>query len=345
MKHRSKHVPAPRRCRGFSLVELMVALVITLILMAGVSQIFLGSKQSYTLQDQMARMQENGRYAIETLAADLRRAGYMGGNADISKITDNTPEGISNGFRTATEDGTCSSANTNWARMLESAIYGKDDNRSGYTCLPTDTTHKGDILVVRYAAPWIVGGITTQNFDANQYYIRSSLFEGRLFRGQDETNTANNIPSAAAVRTSELVANGYFIHKSENSDADKCPGSDAVPSLYRIALRGGTSGAELVAEEIAYGVDQFQVQYGLDNKDSAGNPGSDGSVDEYKDAPLTATEWNQVVAARIWLLTRAECPEFGYTNEVSYDLGNLVGYKPNDGYRRQLFTSTVSLRN
>jgi hypothetical protein len=54
--------------------------------------------------------------------------------------------------------------------------------------------------------------------------------------------------------------------------------------------------------------------------------------------------WDQVIAARIWLLVRAECPETGYTNNTPYSMGN-VNYTPADGYRRQLFTSTVRLRN
>ena len=209
----------PRRSRGFSMVELMVALVITLILMAGVSQVFLSSKQSYMIQDTLGRMQENGRYAMEVLTTDLRRAGYWGGNADINAIDDNTPAGVNNGNKIATDDGTCT--NTNWARMLTLRIFGRDDNRTNYGCLPSDTTHIGDILVVRYAAPWVVGGITTPNFDDNQFYIRSSLFEGSLFRGQDQ---AANPVTGAAVRTAELVSNGYFIHTSTNSDPNKCTG-------------------------------------------------------------------------------------------------------------------------
>jgi type IV pilus assembly protein PilW len=72
--------------RGFSLVELMVALVITLILLAGIGQIFLSSKKSFTIQDSLGRMQENGRYAMETLTQDVRRAGFWGGNPDITTI-------------------------------------------------------------------------------------------------------------------------------------------------------------------------------------------------------------------------------------------------------------------
>ena len=323
-----------RYSRGFSLVELMVALVITLILMAGVSQIFLSSKRSYVIQERLGRMQENGRYAMETLVADLRRAGYLGGNADVGEIVDNTPEGVSSGFKTASENGTCSGGNTNWARMLASPIFGLNDTRSNYSCLPSDSTHVGDILVVRYAAPWVVGGITTNTFENNQYYLRSSLFEGRLFRGADQASSNNQIESAAAIRTAELIANGYFIHTSENSDASKCPGSAAVPSLYRIALRNGA----LVAEEIAYGVEQFQVQYGLDTND-------DGSVDSFVDAPAyNSTQWDDVIAARIWILVRAECQEPGFTDSNTYAMGD-VNYTPSDSYRRQMFTSTVSLRN
>ncbi|MDH3980989.1 MAG: PilW family protein, partial [Gammaproteobacteria bacterium] len=245
-------------------------------------------------------------------------------------IEDNTPGGVNNGNSIAIDDGSCT--NTNWARMLTFPIFGRDDNRTNYGCLPSDTTHVGDILVIRYAAPWVIGGITTPNFDNDQFYIRSSLFEGTMFRGQDE---ATNPVTGAAVRTAELVSNGYFIHTSTNSDPNKCTGSAAIPSLYRIGLRSGA----LVSEEIAYGVDQFQVQFGLDTN-------GDDSVDSYVDAPdaTDTTSWDQVIAARIWILVRAECPETGYTNSNTYSIGN-IDHTPDDGYRRQLFTSTISMRN
>lgn len=319
------------------MVELMVAMVITLVLMAGISQIFLGSKKSFTIQDTLGRMQENGRYAMEIISTDLRRAGYWGGNADINKIEDNTPAGVLTGNKIATDDGTCT--NTNWARMLTHSIFGLDDTRSGYTCLKplaSGTTHVGDILVTRYAAPWVVGGVTTPNFVNNQFYIRSTLFSGKLFRGQDQA--ANDIVIGTVKRTAELVSDGYYISNSANADPNKCTGSAVIPSLYRVSMSNGA----LVNEEIAYGVDQFQVQYGIDTND-------DGSVDSYINAPAAASaQWGQVVAARIWLLTRAECPDPAMTtadqSTRTYVMGNQ-SYTPNDTYRRQLYTSTVQLRN
>lgn len=62
--------------RGFSLVELMVALVVSLLLLAGVIQVYLSSKQAYRVQDNIARIQENGRLAIAFVSRYLRLAGY-----------------------------------------------------------------------------------------------------------------------------------------------------------------------------------------------------------------------------------------------------------------------------
>jgi prepilin-type N-terminal cleavage/methylation domain-containing protein len=63
---------------GFTLVELMVAVTIGLIILAAVSQIFVTSRLSYKLEENLARVQENGRFAMEFLSRDLRMAGYAG---------------------------------------------------------------------------------------------------------------------------------------------------------------------------------------------------------------------------------------------------------------------------
>ncbi len=64
--------------RGFSMVELMIAITISLLLLAGVIQIFSASRQTYTLQDGMSRLQENARYALQRISQDIARSGYMG---------------------------------------------------------------------------------------------------------------------------------------------------------------------------------------------------------------------------------------------------------------------------
>jgi len=61
---------------GFSMVELLVALVIGLFLLGGVLQAFVSSNHTYLTNDSLARTQENGRFALEFLARDIRNAGY-----------------------------------------------------------------------------------------------------------------------------------------------------------------------------------------------------------------------------------------------------------------------------
>ena len=353
--HTHKYFIKPRyRSRGFSMVELMVALVITLILLAGIGQIFLSSKKSFVIQNALARIQENGRYAMDVLASDLRRAGYWGGNADISTITGSQGVNLA-----AAEECTDTTAGpSDWTRMLGRSVYGLDltgtqkpsDTGNDYTCIKnTGATPyvRGDVLLVRYAHASAIGSITKplpcnksapnttiKDCYPNEYFLRSSLFRGRLFKGSESEATGNNL-SAPAVRTAELVAHAYYIGTSSNASA--CPADGAVPTLYRISLVNGA----FSAEEVAYGVDNLQVKYGVDTS-------GDNAVDHYYDADeIDSTNWKNVVAARVWLLVRAECPETGYTNDNTYAMSEP--YTPTDtagrGYRRKLYTSTIKLRN
>lgn len=63
--------------RGFSLVELMVAMVIGLIVLLVVGTLFMNSRQTYLAQDANSRLQENARYATELFGRQLRTAGYV----------------------------------------------------------------------------------------------------------------------------------------------------------------------------------------------------------------------------------------------------------------------------
>ncbi len=60
---------------GFSLVEMMIAVVIGMILIAGAYRLFVGSTRSYKQQDDLSRLQENVRLATQVMARDIWRAG------------------------------------------------------------------------------------------------------------------------------------------------------------------------------------------------------------------------------------------------------------------------------
>ena len=63
---------------GISMVEILVALVISLFLLGGIVQVFIANKASYSFSNAISRIQENGRYAMDTMTQDLRGAGFNG---------------------------------------------------------------------------------------------------------------------------------------------------------------------------------------------------------------------------------------------------------------------------
>ena len=342
-----------KNSRGFSLVELMVALVITLILLAGIGQIFVSSKKSFTIQDSLARQQENGRYAIVIISQDLRRSGYWGGTAIVPEII-GSQQPIKPNTGTG-ENFTCPTGDNTWGRMIYFRIYGINDARTNYACIPTSGTGgylRGDVLVTRYGSAYQVDGTTLGPFTdgADRLYLRSTVFQGRIFKGSEEGDSANQVETVAATRDSLVIAHAYYIGDSGR----QCRGQ-TVPSLFRVTLdNDGTP----TVEEIAYGIDQFQVRYGVDTdidlNSSPPDSNGDSLIDQYYDAnninkedspPYDSPHWRQVVSAKIWLLTRAECGETGLVNNRTYeDLGD-VDYAVNDDFRRQLYQTTVFLRN
>jgi type IV pilus assembly protein PilW len=62
------------RQHGLTLIELMVAMVLGLLVAAGIVTVFASTSSSNKAQDQLARLQEEGRFAITKLSTDLRMA-------------------------------------------------------------------------------------------------------------------------------------------------------------------------------------------------------------------------------------------------------------------------------
>ena len=68
--------------KGITLIELLVALTISGILVAGIYRTFIHQQHTYTVQDQVVDMQQNVRLAINRMTRELRMAGFGGGGVD-----------------------------------------------------------------------------------------------------------------------------------------------------------------------------------------------------------------------------------------------------------------------
>ncbi len=290
------------------MVELMVAMALGMFLLLALVQILISGKQSFGSASNMSRLQENGRIATELMVTDLKRAGYMGGNSDIPNIYGSALP--------VAPDGKCAAADNTWVRKLTRRIEGLDDTIKEYNCIDGATYLRGDVVTVRYTAPFVATGA----LDANRLYLRSSLFEGRLFVGSDEGLAINKVADEPQ-NVRELQAYSYFVGDSGRT----CNGA-RVPSLFRVRVN---EFSQPFTDELLPGVENLQAQYG------------DG--ERYYDADKVP-DWNAILTVRIWLLVRAECAESGFKDTTTYIMGDK-SYKPDDGFRRQLYSSVVMIRN
>jgi type IV pilus assembly protein PilW len=62
--------------KGLSLIELMIAITLSIFIVAAMISLFVNSKQNYRMNENMSRLQENARFAVSFLSRDIRMADY-----------------------------------------------------------------------------------------------------------------------------------------------------------------------------------------------------------------------------------------------------------------------------
>jgi len=72
--------------KGVTLIELLVALVISGIIIAAIYRMFVAQTRAYTVQDQVSDVQQNVRNAMERIARDLMMAGFDDDNRNASGV-------------------------------------------------------------------------------------------------------------------------------------------------------------------------------------------------------------------------------------------------------------------
>ena len=115
-----------RRQLGMTLIEIMIAVGISAILLTGLLQVLISSKQSYRVTEASARLQENGRFAVGFLAEDVRMAGYTGcysgAPTNIESIL-NTPNNFNWNFNNNLEGNEAMGGGA-WSPALDASLAG-----------------------------------------------------------------------------------------------------------------------------------------------------------------------------------------------------------------------------
>lgn len=314
--------------RGLTLVEIMVALTVSLILLAGVGQIYLSSKQTYRVHDAVSRVQENGRFAIELLANDLRMADFWGCVSDATNINNHVNGGggidIGLGGISGTDNDGLNGSDT----LILQGAYG-----SGIVVEPPFMNTNSAAL-----------HISTQNGLARgDILLVSDCKDGEIFQ-----NTDNNPNQSGTVTHS---TGGSVSPGNATQDFSKPYAGDA--QIYRVRrvtyrIAAGTNSGEpalyrnngITDMELADGVENLQIEYGedTDGPTSAGY----GTANYYVPFPQV-TDMERVVSIRVSLLIRTYADNLA--PEAQTYRYNGASATAGDRRIRQVYTTTIAVRN
>lgn len=331
--------------RGMGLIEVLVALFLSVVLIGVIIQVFISSQLSYSIQERLSRMQENARVAVDTLSRDLLNAGFIGEVQEYWNITSAVAPN-----QLPAVAGECFTSPYRWIAPMVAvgtvyppSLIGINNGFSQVSGCVISANYQSntDIVSVHYVSGEKIADANLQN---NTLYLRSNLQGGLAFKCH---LTGNCLPAAAPVASSttanhRLYAASYYIRPWQSV------AGDGQPTLVRAKLDflGCTGSPPCVSHEvIAEGVENLQIRFGIDGDD-------DGFPDQYLDAQDVSTlstvadsvKWHRVTSVRIWLLMRSDQKDIAFTDAKTYVLGDRT-FTPNDSYRRSLVSTTVAIRN
>ena len=314
-----------KRHNGFSLIELLVTLVIELCIVGAAITVLLKARDTYATADTLARLQENARYAMGIIEADVRMANFWG--------LHNQPDLIA-ASALSTFPVNCG---TNWATDAAKFVTGENNAYS----LPCAASGGGaqsdaDVLIVRRASAQRLSPQSANVAAANRdrVLIVSNPLAGEIFVPQDiggsipagyATSDPVNAPPLADTR--ELLVNAYYV--SRNSSV-----ATGYPALRRKRLSAGPS---ITDEELLPGVEDLQFELGVDTT-------GDAIVDVFVN-PGAVPAGGTPVSVRLWLRVRAQDRDNQLSGTLAEAYADRSWPATYDGYRRLLIHKTLQLRN
>jgi hypothetical protein len=295
-----------------------------LVVIGGALAAYQKARETYDATEVASRLQENARYALGIVEADVRMANYWGLHNRPDLITLNAAGGFP------------VSCGASWVTDVAHYVAGYN-NGYGATCAASGGgAHAGsDVLIVRRAGAQRLTpqSATIATAKRTQVLVVTSRTAGEIFV---PSFTANALPAGYATTdlagqppmadTRQLVVNAYYV--SRNSSV-----ANGYPALRRKTLIAGPSIGE---EEVLPGIEDLQAEIGVDTN-------GDASADLFVD-PAAVPAGGTPVCVRVWLRLRAQEAEPTFDDRTTYAYADQ-SFTPADHYRRLLVTRTIQLRN
>jgi type IV pilus assembly protein PilW len=298
------------------------------------------------MQNGMGTLQENGRYAIRQIAADLQQAGFGGCQSPqleprVVNVVSSPPAYLD--------------------EFAGGAFFdGLDDQSSATTFGGVSMVLNTDSIEIRgplrsninYVAGPVLksGGITVRGtatgFAANEYLLISDCSSATIFRASavstsggntQVTHTTGNLsgdlaqPYGSDAQVVAFAVHTYFVGQTTRTNQ----AGQAINALYRF---DGANAVELIE-----GIDDMQIEYAIDTD---GN----GRIDAFGTAADMAAgtfDWDEVQAVRIALLLNSVEGASSDVAPYTFFPAGTTPVSPSAGdYRlRQEFSSLISIRN
>lgn len=326
---RQKHF-SNRRQAGLSMVELLVAMAIQFILLGGMVYVYTNSKVMFTVNEQLSRVQENGRFATDALLYDIRMSGYAGCRS-IKEITPNIIANSPPTFADITDGIT---------------VY---ENASGWTN-PTGLTRVAgtDVITLQSihgSGAALVGNMAADNANiqiagnpdglvANDLILISDCSNADLFRATSVSNGSPvTIAHANSANTDNRLSKAYQDDAQVMSfDAHSyfiATGANGEPGLYQHSFN--SNAATLLAE----GIESMQLLLAEDTD-------GDQEPDVYVNA-TAVNDWEAVIGVRVGLLMRSD--NAVASEPRSFTFNGSEANSGDDRRVRKAFWSYAAMRN
>lgn len=297
-----------RRQRGFSLIEIMVAMVLGIVILLAVSEVFINNSRTRGEIEKTGRQIENGAYALSLLTDELRNAGYLG-EAGVQPAPGALPP-------------LCPTAAADIQNALGVPVQGALGSGTNCSAPKTGT----DYIAVRRASTCAAGSANCAAVNGD-FHLQVS---------------ACSTASPGAVNLA-LAATGLSYKKRDCTTV--APIYRLLSRVYYVTADDVLTRTELsgssysVTSPMVDGIEMIQFEYGLDTS-------GDGQVDAFLASP-TDPQWPDVVAVRVWLVARNLQATNGYTDNNTYQLGSSAYTVPTamKGFKRQVYSTTVNLPN
>ncbi len=343
-----------RSQQGLSLVELLVAVTLGLLLMAGLATLFANSSTARVELERNSRQIENGRFAMELISDDLRLAGFYG---ELS---------IDPGLYPAVMPDPCSVDPIQWRASLPIAVQHYDNATGVPACMGITARAGTDVIVVRRVSSCEAGVGTCPNLLAGLPYLQIAKCKTQTLADRNMPNSRyvlermgtgvfdrklKDCANTAGAR--QYLVRAYFIANDNGSGV-------AVPTLTRVDFNGAGYDRPVPLVE---GIEELNVEYGIDNIGIASDVRFlEGSPDVYTANPATYAvagcvnyctavhHMGNIVTARVNLLARNIEESPGYTDNKTYSLGRdaagaALTVTPGGRYRRHVYSGVVRIVN